>query len=97
MDLLYGSVQMRTGFVVHIHHHGTEFGGLFNILFGMHNHEMHIQRLFTHLAYSLENRKTERDIGHEHAIHDVHMQPICLAVVNHFDFVFQVKKVGCQQ
>ena len=42
MNLLNSAMQMRTGFIMHIHHHCLQASNLLNIALGLHNHEMHI-------------------------------------------------------
>ena len=95
--LLYGAVQMCTGLIVHVHHHRAQSSRLLNVLFGMNNHEVHVERFLTKTCHSLEHRKAERDVRHEHPVHYVQMKPVGLAPVNHLNVVMQVQEIGSQQ
>ena len=95
--LLYRAVQVGACLIVHVHHHRTEFGGLLDILLGVHYHEMHVESLGAFLCHGLEHRETEGYVWHEHSIHHVEMQPLCLTAVYHFNVAVEMQKICCQQ
>ena len=94
MNLLDGAVQMGASLVVHIHHHGAELGCLLNVIFRMLNHEVYVEGLGAHLTHGFEHRESERDVGHEDAVHHVEVEPVGLTLVNHFYVALQVNEVG---
>ena len=69
-------------------------GCLFDILFGMYNHEMYIQWLGTNLCHCLNDRKSERDIGNKHSVHYVEVKPVGFALIDHLYVALQVDEVG---
>ena len=85
---------MGASLVVHIHHHGAELGSLLNVIFRMLNHEVYVKGLGAHLAHGFEHRESERDVGHEDAVHHVEVKPVGLTLVNHFYVALQVNEVG---
>ena len=97
MYFLDGAVQMCAGLVVYIHHHRTQSGGLLNVALRLHNHEVHVEWFLANLRYSFEYRETKRDVRYKDAIHDVEMQPVGIAAVDHVDVVGKMREVGGQQ
>ena len=59
----------------------------------MHNHEMHVQRLLAFLCHGLYHRESEGDVRNEHTVHDVEMQPVGLAGIDHLNVGFEVKEI----
>ena len=97
MNLLDGTVQVGTCFIMYIHHHGTSLGSLLDVFFRMCYHEMHIKRFLANLGYGFKNRKTKRDIGNEYPIHDVHVEPVGFTLIDHFNFASQIQEIGWKQ
>jgi hypothetical protein len=58
---------------------------------------MHVKRLLRMLLYVLNYRLAKRNVGHEDAVHDVNMQPIALALVEHIYVALQIAEVGTEQ
>ena len=94
MNLLDGAVQMGAGLVVNVHHHGTELGSLFYVVFRMLNHEVDVEGLGAYLAHGFNHRESERDVGHKDAIHHVEVEPVGFTLVYHLYITLQVNKVG---
>ena len=86
-----------TGFVVHVHHTCTQCFDFGNELFGLHNHQMYIEGLFGMACHGLHHRKSETDVGYKHAVHHIEVEPVALALVEHFNITLQVRKVGTEQ
>ena len=82
---------------MYIHEHGTKFRRAVDILLGMHNHEMDIHRLLQCLSYRRQYRETERDVRDKLSVHDVEMQPISFATVNHLYVSVKMQEIRCKQ
>ena len=76
-----GTVQMGAGFVVNMNDRCAPFGKSFEVTLRLRNHQMHIQWLLAIGANRFQQRKTKRDIRHEHAIHHIEMKVISFAAV----------------
>src|SRR5882672_736329 len=68
----------------------------FNIVFRMHNHQMHVQRFFGVTPDSFHYGNTEGNVRDKYAIHHVHMDPVGLALIDHTDFLIQAGKITGQ-
>ena len=53
---------------------GPRFGEALHILFRVYDHQVHIQGLSGLSGDSFHHRKSEGNIGHESAVHDVQME-----------------------
>ena len=53
---------------------GSRLGEAFHILFRVYDHQVYIQGFFGLLGYGFHHRKSEGDIGHESAVHNVQME-----------------------
>ena len=80
-----------------VHHHGAKLGSLFDVLLWMYNHVVYIKRFLTLLCHSFQHGEAKRDVGNEDTVHDVQMQPLCFAAVNHFELAVQVQEVSSKQ
>ncbi len=58
------------------------------------DHQMGVEDLFGRAAYGLHDRRPERNVGHEVAVHDVDMDPVGASRVNGAHFVAQFSEVG---
>jgi hypothetical protein len=95
--LLDVPVEMAAGFEVDDQSVGAGFFKCFGIAFGFFDHEVDIADLGGSLSYLLDDRESETDIGNEPPIHDIEVQPVGFAFIDHFAFIFQPKKIGGQQ
>ena len=97
MNLLDGAVQMGAGLGVYGHQRSAGVGDLTYIVLGMHGHHVYIQRFLAYRVYCLDDGQSKRDVGHKHAVHHVHVQPVGCAAVYHLRVFAQPCKVGRQQ
>ena len=95
--LVDDTVEVGTGFVVHIHHHGTQGLDLRDKLLGLHDHEVYVEGLLAQASYMLEHWEPKRDVGNKHAIHHIEMEPVGLTTIDHINIACQIGKVGSQQ
>src|SRR5205807_773540 len=58
-----------------------------HIMIGMFDHQMDIERQLGVFTDKIDNRRAERNVVHEMAIHDVAVDPIGAGVFNAMDFV----------
>jgi hypothetical protein len=93
-DSLNRPVQMLTSFVMHSDHVSSGFAETVDIPVGIHDHEMHIHRLFRATLYMIQHREAEGNIRDEQAIHDIEMQPVGFTPVHHRYGFIKVKEVG---
>ena len=61
--------------------------------FRLHYHKMHIKRLGAILSHIFQDRKTERDVRNEHAVHYIKVKPVGLTTVYHLQFTAEVGKI----
>jgi len=59
-------------------------------MIGMLDHQMHIERTFRLLADKTDDRRSERNVVDEMAVHDVAMDPIGARVFNFANFASQI-------
>ena len=78
---------------MYVHHHGARSSHLLDVVLWMHNHQVNVERLLALLCNSLYDGESERDVRHEHAVHDVEVKPVGLAAVYHVDVRTQVDEV----
>ena len=57
---------------------------------------MHIEGLFRVRFQGLHDRRADREIGHEMAVHDIHMDKIGASVRDGFDLVTEPREIGRQ-
>ena len=93
MDFLYGTVQVGASLYVYVHHHGTQFTSLFDIVLRMHYHVVDIERFGALPGYGLEYGETKRDVGYERSVHHIQMKPIGLTAINHVDVAVEMQKI----
>lgn len=97
MYLLDGAVQMKACLGMNGHHRCSQFGGSFDELLWMHHHEVNIHLFLATSAHGIEHGEAERDVRYKLAVHDVEVEPVGFATVNHFDLAFEMKKVCCKE
>ena len=93
VNLLDSAVQVWAGFIMHVHHVGSQGFDLFGELARIDNHQVYVKRLFAYLRNGLQHGESETDVGHEDAVHHVEVEPVGLTAVNHVDVLGQVGKV----
>src|SRR5512146_1638408 len=65
-----------TGFWMDSDAIGPGIRKIFHVVIDRRNHQMDVQRLFGVGPYRPNDRRTDRNIGHEMTIHNVHMDEI---------------------
>ena len=60
----------------------------------VHNHQMHVERLAGVLLYMFDDGLSKRYVWHEDAVHNVDMQPVALAGVEHLDVALKVAEIS---
>lgn len=96
VDLLDDTVEVGAGFVVNGHVFGTEGGNLVDKLLGLHDHEVHVERLCGVAGNCLKHGEAKTDVGHEYAVHYVEVNPLAGAVVEHLGIAFDIAEVGAE-
>ena len=57
---------------------------------------MHVERKPGELAHGLDHLRPEGEVGHEAAVHDVDVNPVGTAFLEHRNFISKVRQVGAQ-
>ena len=92
--LLDGAMKVGTSFVMYVHHVCSEGFDLLRELAWVNNHQVDVKRLLANLGDGLKNGKSETDVGHENAVHDVEVEPVGFTTVNHINILGQVGEVS---
>ena len=58
------------------------------------DHQMHVEAFLRHWPDGLDDRHTERDIGHEMPVHHVDMNPVGAPLINPTHFIAQPGEIG---
>ena len=93
-DGVDGAVEVGAGLVVDGHHVGAGVGHLADEFLGLDDHQVHVRGLVADVAEGVHDREAEGDVGDEDAVHDVDMQPVGLAAIDHLHVAAEVHKVG---
>ena len=94
VNLLDGAMQMNASLIVHVHHHGANLGGLLDVSLRAFYHEVNVEGLGANLADGFQYWESKGNVGYEDTIHDIHVKPISLTLVDHVDVALQVNEVG---
>ena len=76
-------------------HPGSGLGKALDILFGIHNHQVHVQRLARFASDGFHDGESKGDVGHETAVHDIQVEEVGIAVDN-FHILLQVQEIRGQ-
>ena len=74
------------------HQIGAGVAELLHIAHGLHDHQVNVQEHVGHLADGLHHRDADGDVGHEHAVHHVHMDVV--GGRDAVDVPLQICKIG---
>ena len=96
-DSSQGPVQMPAGFFVDGQDVGTCVFESLDIAVGIHDHQVYVKRFLGMFLDGLDHRLAYCDIGNEHPVHHIDMEPVGLGIVNHFHGLLQVGEVGRKQ
>jgi hypothetical protein len=55
---------------------------------------VHVKRLLSVFRHGFHYGKTERNVGHKHTVHHVKVEPVALALIEHFDVALEVAEIG---
>ena len=91
---LQRAMQVRACFIVDREHLCPASLEVFDVAIRINNHQVNIQRLGCVFVHRFHHRHTKRDIGNKHAIHHIHMKPIGMRTVNHFNIALKVGEIG---
>ena len=97
LDLSHHTMQVGTGFVMYVHDFGAECLDFFDEFLGLYYHEVYVKRFLRMLRHRLHDRKSERDIGDEHAVHNVEVKPFGFTCIKHFYVTLQVTEISRQK
>ena len=68
-------------------------GEAFDVFFRIDDHQVRVEHLFRSFADRRHQRKSERNVRHEYAVHYVDVHPFRFAAVEHRDVVGQMSEV----
>ena len=85
--LCNGTVQVRAGLVVDIHNFCAQILYRRQIVHWFNYHKMHIKRFLAQFGNIFEHRRAEREVWDEHAVHNINVQPLARAAVNHLQIL----------
>lgn len=88
------AVQMGAGLVMHSEDVDASLFEIIHITSGVNNHQMHVERFLGVFLDKLDDRLSEADVGHKHAVHHIDMEPVALAGVEHFNIALQIAEIG---
>ena len=57
------------------------------------NHKVDVNHFVRELTDGFNNRETERDVGHEDAVHDVAVNPLRVAFLKHPDVASEIGEI----
>jgi hypothetical protein len=87
------AIQLRCRFNVNRQYVGAGFRETVEIVFRIHDHQMHVDRHLREFAARFDDLRAERQIRHEDAVHDIDVQPVGAACFEHRDVVLQSRKI----
>ena len=72
---------------------GSSVGKRLKIFFWLDDHEMDIDHLGRRGSDRSNDRRADRDVGHEPTVHDVNVNPVCTRSIDRLDFGGQPAKI----
>jgi hypothetical protein len=66
------------------------------VTFRLDDHQVHVERLCRRPAYSLQHDRPDRDVGHEPAVHHIHMNPVGTGLIDGADLLPQTREIRGQ-
>ena len=93
-DLGKVAVQVGTGLNLDTDDVSPGFGEVLNVFFRLDDHQVNIKRLCGHRAKGFHDHRSDRDVGHEAAIHHIHVDPVSTGLINSLDVFTQPREVG---
>ena len=97
MNCMNSTVEVCTSLIMNGEYISSRILEVIDVPVWIHNHQMHVKRFLRMLFDMFDYRLAKRYIGHEDAVHNVNMQPITLALVEHLYVAPQIAKIGTEQ
>jgi len=96
LDGVDRAMEVRQHFDMHRDHAGARLGECVEVLVGIHDHQVNIQRNLRDSPNRFHDRRSDGDVRDEMAVHDVDVDQIGAAALGRADRVAKRGKVGCQ-
>lgn len=87
-------MEVDTGFLMDAHDMGSEIAYLTDVALGLFDHEVYVEWFFCYFGDGFHDGETEADVGHEVAIHDIEMVPMCAALVEQLYVIGEMTEIG---
>jgi hypothetical protein len=94
LDRLQRAVQVRQDFHMDGQHRGAGVGEGLEVAVRVLDHQMHVERTPRHALEGPDDRRANRDVGHEVSVHDVHVNQVGAAGFGGGDLPREVREVG---
>ncbi len=89
-------MQMGNRLLMHGEDIGAGLGEIGDIAVGIFNHQVHVEGQVRHLARRFDDQRTDGDVRHEMAVHDIHMHIIGAGRLDGTDFFPEAGKIRRQ-
>ena len=96
VDMLEYTMEMVARLVMNTNQKSPNFGKAVDEFFGMHNHEVQVERLFGTTRNGLDSRQSEGDVGDKNTVHHVNVQPIAWRGIEHGGGFVEPAEIGTQ-
>src|SRR5690606_15469570 len=93
---VYRTMKVGTGLQMNRDVFGSAVAELFYIPVGVGNHQMHIQRLSRIMGNGCQHGESKRNVRYKNTIHNINMEPIRFALVDHHNVVMQMREISGQ-
>ena len=97
LDAHHLAVQVRRGLDMDGQHRRARLGEALEVLLRFHDHEVHVERQRGEPSAGLDDLGAERQVRHEAAVHDVDVQPVGAAGLDHGELIGEAGEVDGQQ
>lgn len=91
------AVEVGAGFLVDGEHIGTGLAEGLDVAFGFFDHEVYIEHFPGQGSDGFEHRDAERDIGYEHSVHHIKVNPVGPAFVQELDFFAESGEISGEE
>ncbi len=95
-DLRERAVQVRTRLDLHADRRGAGPREVGDVLLGLDDHQVHVERKLRRALHGLDDDRTDRDVGDEAAVHHVDVHPVGAGLLDRRDLVGEAAEVGRQ-
>ena len=97
-DMRQGAVQMdrRAGLAMDEQMIGAGLGEIVEIMLGLDDHQMDIDRFRRRLAHRLDDDRADRDVRHKAPVHHIDMDPVGAGAVDRAHLVGEPAEIGRQ-